>query len=849
MRLYRLLLGFAVASPAFAAEARWPILQTHMPAAYPERALERAIEGDVLLQLSVSEEGTVVDVQVLEEAGHGFDGPAAEAAWTMRFDPALDADGNPIPAQIQYRYLFRMDDVRPLSVEGIVREQGSKKVLANAVIKAVGPDDVLARTRSDDAGRFRLAALSPGKWVLTVSGPGLTPSSASVDVPEDGYTEGVVLSAERIPEWEQADVDEYIEVTAELNADPAEQELSHDLVVTLPGSLGDPVRALQNLPGVARAPFGSGQLQIRGSDAEDTAYLLDGTRIPIAFHFTAVSTVVAADLLSSVEFMPGNWGVRYGRAIGGVVNLETNDDLPRKSETSLSADIFQATGFTRQRLGKSSTLSMSARRSYIDTIAQPLLAGRGASELRVPRYYDAQLHFVRHLGGNGRATGTLLLSDDRFRLLGSTGTDAVSYRTGFQKGIARWLQPTGKGWTVETAFSMGPETQELVLADDRGDVAGSIGIPLDLFGDLPTDGTVLEEATPRWALRHEWHRDPGDDLFGARVGLDWTWGKQNLQYTIGASTTALVGVSMPATYVEPTLRLGPLDVIGGVRWEVVDASNALADSVLDPRLQLVARFGTTRLLGGVGLFSQPAAMRELLAEEGPSLTLERARHASIGAEQDLGPDAKVGIAVYQHELWNLVIGRDDLFRFDRTALVPGDNFIPFVNTGVGRAYGVELHATWATEVRILWLSLSLSRAFRRDLPSEEWHPATGDQPVNLTLIASQALGKWRVGGRFRYASGPALTPVVGTIYATDIQTWLPMYGEPYSDRSPAFFALDLRIDREWWFRQWRMSLYTEVQNATNHRNVEIPGWNEDYSKLQPVTGLPILPVLGVKATW
>jgi hypothetical protein len=181
-----------------------------------------------------------------------------------------------------------MSDVRPLSVEGVVREHGSKKVLANAVIKAVGPDDVLARTRSDDSGRFRLASLDPGTWVLTVSGPGLAPSSASVDVPPDGYAEGIVLSAERIPEWEELEFDEYVEVVADSIADPAEQELSHDLVVTLPGSLGDPVRALQNLPGVARAPFGSGQLQIRGSDPEDTAYLIGGTRIPIAFHFTAV---------------------------------------------------------------------------------------------------------------------------------------------------------------------------------------------------------------------------------------------------------------------------------------------------------------------------------------------------------------------------------------------------------------------------------------------------------------------------------------------------------------------------------------------------------------------------------
>ncbi|MEQ1502438.1 MAG: TonB-dependent receptor [Myxococcota bacterium] len=855
--LYRFGAWLAVAGPAFGADppptevagGTLPVLRTHTPAAYPERALERAIEGDVMLGITVDEDGAVVEVELLEPGGHGFDAPAIESAFTMRFDPALDAKGRPVAATIHYRYPYRMGAVPPLSIDGSVREQGTKKVLANALIKGLGPDDAIARTRSDDEGRFRFASLAPGTWVLTVSAPGLTASSASVEVPADGYAEGIVLQAERNPEWDELDVDEYVEVTAALDVDPAQQELSHALVVTLPGSLGDPVRALQNMPGVARAPFGSGQLQIRGAGTEDTSYLLDGVRIPIAFHFTAVTTVVAADLLASVEFFPGAWGARYGRALGGVVDLQTNDVLPKHGETSVAADIFQATGFTRQRLGHNTSLSLSARRSYIDTIAQPVLAANDASELRVPRYYDAQLHFVQSTPMRGRVTATLLASDDRFRLLGSDGGDAISYHTSFQKGVLRWVQPTGRGWSTETGFSVGPELQELVLGAERSDVSAAIGIPLDVFGDLPTEGEVREEALPRWSLRHEWLHDPGAGVLGVRAGFDWAWGKQSLEYTVGDPVEALESVSQPALYLEPTLRLGPIDLVPGVRWEAVDASNALRDAVLDPRLRVVADLGTTTVLGGVGWFSQPPAMRELLADEGPSLGFERSRQVSLGVEQGIGPDAKVGVTVYYNTLWDLIVGRDDLFRFDRTALVPGDNFIPFTNAGVGEAYGVELHSTWTTETRILWASLSLARATRQDLPSEAVRPSDADQPVNLTLIGSQAVGRWRFGARFRYASGPAVTPIETAVYATDLQTWVPLYGEPYSDRVPAFYALDLRIDRDWRFRSWALSLYTEVQNATNHANVEIPSWSEDFSQLVPVTGLPVLPVIGVKATW
>ncbi|MEZ4235805.1 MAG: TonB family protein [Myxococcota bacterium] len=823
--LYRLgipLAWLGVAPVALAAEPTLPELQSVTPAAYPERALERAIEGDVVLQLTIDEEGAVVEVAPLEEAGHGFDGPAIESAWTMRFEPAHDARGRPVAAVITYRYPFRMDDVPPLSIEGVLREQAGKKhPIANATVRATGPDEALARTRTDDDGRFRFAGLAPGSWILTVQGRGLVTSSASVDVPEgDAYADGVVLSAELVPDWEQAEFDEFVEVVAQRQADPAEREISHELVVTLPGSLGDPVRALQNLPGVARAPFGSGQLQIRGGGPEDTSYLLNGTPIPIAFHFTAVTTVVAADLLRAVDFLPGSWGVRYGRAIGGIVDLETDDDLPSHATTSVSFDIFQATGFTRQRLGKRTTLALAARRSYIDTIAQPVLSSRDAGDLRVPRYYDAQLHFVQTTQGNGRVTATLMASEDRFRLLGVEGGDAVSYKTAFQKGVLRWLQPGPAGFSAETVFSVGPEVQELVLSDERTDL-GALGVPVDLFGDLPSVGIVREEAIPRWSLRHEWLRDPAAGWLGVRAGLDLLWGKQTLQYTIGTPEAGQIGVAMPALYAEPTLRLGPVDVTPGVRWEVYDASNALADSVVDPRLRARLDLGHTEVLGGVGLFSQPPAMRELLAREGPSLGFERSRQATLAVTQQLGVDAKVGVAVYHNQLTGLIVGRDELFRFDRTTLVDATHFDPFLNAGVGRAlrHRAAQHLDHAA-ARAVGVGVAVARlphrpahrarAPRRRRPARQRHPhrQPGARPV-----APPA--------RARYATGPALTPVAGAMYSTDLQQWLPICGDPYSDRAPAFFALDLRVDRTFRFRTWKLEMYTEVQNATNHRNVEI----------------------------
>ena len=861
--LYPLTLALAF-SAAQAAEPVLPELIELTPAAYPEQALERSIEGDVLLGITVGEDGTVVDVAVLEPAGHGFDGPAREAAWTMRFTPAFDATGEPVSARIEYRYRFAMDAVPPLSVEGVVREGSSKHAIAGAAVRASGPGDAQARTESDENGHFRLASLAPGRWILTVSGPGLTTTSSSVDVPADGYADGVVLHSEKVPEWEYADVAETIEVTVERQVDPAEREIALDRIVNLPGTLGDPVRALQNLPGVARAPFGSGQLLVRGTDATDTAYLVEGMPIPIAFHFTAVSTVMAPDMLSGVELISGSAGARYGRAIGGVVNLDIDDALPKRGTTSVSADIFQATAFTRQRLGKYTALSLAARRSYYDVILQPLLTSDLGNH-RLPRYYDAQLHLVRSVARTGRVSITGLISDDRYRVLSAetttstpdtedptAGDDAVNYRSAFSRVMLRWAQPLGlTGWGIESIFSVGPDQQELALSGE--DVAAIPGFPVDLFSGLSTSGEVREEALPEYAFRHEWLRSPGDDWLGFRGGIDAVWGLQSVYYTVGREEYNDAHIVEPAVYGEPTLRFGPLDLITGLRYESFRLDQGTWEGTVDPRLRAVFHEGSTRILATWGIHSQIPAPREVLAvptdPDTAALGLEKARQASLGIEQELGPDAKFGLTAYHHRFWDLVVGRENLFRFDRTSLTSGDDFEDFANEGTGEAYGAELFATYDTEKHLVWLAVSLSRSTRIDRPGEDPRPAEADQPVNITLIGSELLGKWRLGGRVRLVSGPTITPVEASIYSADLQTWLPSYGEPYSARAPTYFSLDVRVDREFRTKRSVIDLYLEVQNATNQHNVEVPQWSEDYATLESINGLPVLPAIGAKVTW
>jgi len=827
--------------------------------AYPRRALERAVEAEVLLELVVQIDGRVVDALVVDGADAGvhsgaFDAAARGAAYGLSFAPAIDESGEAVAAKVQYLWVFDTSDLDPLSVDAEVKERGSRRRVANARIDGVGPEDEVVRTYTDDRGRFRLAGLSPGPWLFTIRGTGMVPTTSRVVVPEDDYVDGVTLAVEPRPEWEGEEVDDEIEVIGTIEEAEIARTISREEIVTLPGSLGDPVRAIQNLPGLARPPFGSGQLLVRGTGPEDTAYFIDGLQVPLVFHFTAVSTVISAQMVDEITFFPGSWGVRYGRAQGGIVDLAIDETLPRKPYTEVGVDLFQSSVFTKFRVGEKLGLQMAVRRSYIDAVLNPILPSLGLGAFRAPRFYDAQVHLFRKLKGRGRLGLLFILSDDQFRVFGSdtSGQELIQYRTNFTKVRVRHHQALFDGkLQVDTSFMSGPELQSLELSEPAEGVAGDAGLADGLLSDLPLEGEASEQSVP-WAFRHEWVKPAGDGWLGLRVGVDAMGGRVNVVDEFDAETIRDGSRSSfrPAAYLEDQLLFGPVSITTGLRGEHYGLEGR-ALQTLDPRMRSTLDVGDqTTLYVGWGRFSQRPTFRQMVTPEGGGLTLERAMHRTIGLQQAFGTRWNVELSAYHHKLTDQVVGRDEMFTFNAASLIVGNDLGPVANAGVGRNYGLEFLGTYKTETTLLWLSSTLGRAIVQDRPRLDERPGDFDQPVNLTLIGSQDIGRdWRMGARARFVSGPPQTVVDNALYVVDEDTYLPLSADPYGGRARPFFSADVRFDKEWFFRSFRLDTYIEVQNVTNQRNVEVPGYSDDFRREEPVTGLPVLPAFGVKGKW
>ena len=78
-------------------------------------------------------------------------------------------------------------------------------------------------------------------------------------------------------------------------------------------------------------------------------------------------------------------------------------------------------------------------------------------------------------------------------------------------------------------------------------------------------------------------------------------------------------------------------------------------------------------------------------------------------------------------------------------------------------------------------------------------------------------------------------------------TYVPVYGPVNSYRLPDFAQLDVRIDKVWVFDNWSLDLYLDIQNVYAHANQEGLQYNYDYTQAKPTSGLPILPILGIRA--
>lgn len=624
--------------------------------------------------------------------------------------------------------------------------------------------------------------------------------------------------------------------------EPTRHALSLEEVRTVPGTGGDVLRAVESLPGVARPAFGDGTLVVRGAAPQDSQIFVDGTNVPFAYHLGGGPSVVPGDLLERLDFYPGNFGPRFGRAMGGVIDVGLRGPRRDRFHALAQVDVIDARALIEVPLGEHTAMLAAVRRSWIDAWIGPVLSDTGLSVSAAPVYWDGQLMLEHDFSRRTRLRLSVFGADDRLRVLVKAPSADDPAVAGTIGGVTRFLR-----------------TQLRLDSDlsDRLSLSNTLSWGVtDLDQAFGNNGFALR--THEFALRSDL-RFAASDWLQVLAGLDAV----ATQYDVDArfrpypadgrpegpyfgrparSIDVAGGFARPAAYAGLELRPIPsLMLLPSVRADFAgDTDDVTVDPRFSARFELWPGVHRTTLKGGVGLYHQPPQVEHSADSVGtPGIASSRALHMSFGIEQALSDGVELSLEGFAKRLSDLIVARGDESRLIGAR---------FENTGEGRVYGGEALLRYRFWRLHGLFAYTLSRSTRRPEPGEPFALFEWDQTHILSAIGSLDLGAhFTFGLRFRYVSGSPTTPYLGGINDLDAGAYAPIASEPpFTGRLSAFHQLDVRIEKRWDFESFQLAAYLELRNAYNHRSVEAVTYNYDYSQSEPVEGLPILPVLGVR---
>ncbi len=144
---------------------------------------------------------------------------------------------------------------------------------------------------------------------------------------------------------EKEDDDEGISIVVRaprIKKEAVETRIRTEEARRVPGTQGDTLKVVQNLPGVARSSFGSGELIVWGAAPNETKVNVDGVEIPTLYHVGGFRSTINSDLVRSINLSPGSYGADYGRGLGGLVRIDLGS-LPKEGTHGyVAADVLDA---------------------------------------------------------------------------------------------------------------------------------------------------------------------------------------------------------------------------------------------------------------------------------------------------------------------------------------------------------------------------------------------------------------------------------------------------------------------------------------------------------------------------
>jgi len=582
--------------------------------------------------------------------------------------------------------------------------------------------------------------------------------------------------------------------------------LNKGQIAAQPGSLQDPLRALQSLAGTTRAPMNSGWLLVRGVNPKDSRFFWAGLPLAQLVHLGGFASVFHPESISAVTFQPTGWVNRVA-GLGGQVEVEGTPPS-NESRIHLGADLINASAFATSPLGKDWSAAASVRNSWLRS-AMRLAKGEEAARI-APNFRD----WSARLQGQNQSVLYLGFTDE----IDAPTADGEQILQ-IEQNVHQVLAQSSWAWG----------SQKLLWSAQWASQAQRL----------------FQESERRSAREHQ----------QARSHLEWVQKNKGLQTTLGAD----FGLGTQAIRFNPQQiqrTWGSAEGFGSVQ---IGRERALAVGLRNTHLAVEQQPTRFALNPAVRLnwplfriAEQPLVFQSRISRrhqapdkalivgdpEGPNLKLERADAVSAGLFFDgRGPKdqpLRLSVEAFSKALSHLSMREEDgtLGQFS------------------GQARGIEAFGQWESDSLTLGLSASFSTSTRQEDADHDAIPHALDPGIQwLSIAIWKGPADWTLSTRFRYASGVPFQSDRPTAY--DLFTQQEILLKPtvneVTGRLPDPHSLDLKISKRRTYKRWRLEAYLDLQNLYNRRVPEpiLTGFEE-----KPVFGfgMPFLPVFGVEGS-
>ena len=617
------------------------------------------------------------------------------------------------------------------------------------------------------------------------------------------------------------------------------------------GANRDVSKVLQSLPGVGATDPNRNDLIVRGGGPSENVFYLDGIEIPVINHFATQGSsggavgVINPDFVREINFYTGAYPANRTNALSSVMEIKQKDGSKDRIHTKLSVGASDAALTLDGPIGKKSTFIVSARQSYLQLLFKLI----GLPFL--PTYNDFQVKYKYQIDQKNELTFVGIGAIDNMTLnteLEKTGTEAQKYLLSYLPIYKQWNYTVGlvykhfgdkhiDNWVMSRNMLRNnnfkfkgnddtlPKVNENLLSDYTSDEAENklrferdypyLPVKLKIGAGLRYSHYTNETFRRLFYnnTENELNYQTNLNLFGYQAFAQASdeYLDNRLKLSVGVS---LVGNNYNKNMQNPLNQFSP---------------RLSASYVLSDKLDLNANFGRYAMQPAYTTLGFRYATGGPLVNQNENLKYVTSNQAIVGVEYRPAEKMRLTVEGFYKQYQNYPLSVSDGLSIASKGTdygQIGDEEI--ISTGKGRAYGVEFL------YKIMeWKNLNITSTytfFRSEFTDKNdvYRPSSWDTRHLLNLISSYKFGKsWNIAMRWRYVGGAPYSPIDFEKSGNRV-AW-SITNQPYIDytnfnslRLKDAHQLDLRLDKEFYFKKWVLNLYTDIQNVYNFQSQGTP---------------------------